>query len=191
MQRHLVTVALAAIAAGPGFSVAASADRDDAHTGSHVPASEIDAAVSHMGPDPVADTVLRVVPIGTEYNVGVSVVRRATENGRAPPDAIVHDKITEVYHVVEGSGVLVTGGTLENSKQLPADSAVVQKLIGPSSIGTGIAGGTRQRVQPGDVLIIPPGTPHGFVEINGKRILYTLVRIDRDRILEVATPGAQ
>jgi mannose-6-phosphate isomerase-like protein (cupin superfamily) len=179
------------LTAGCGFSAAAAADRDDAHTGSHVPASEIEAAVSHMGPDPVEDTVLRVVPIGTEYNVGVSVVRRATENGRAPPDAIGHDKITEVYHVVEGSGVLVTGGTLEKPKQLPADSAVVQKLIGPSSIGTGIVGGSRQRVQPGDVLIIPPGTPHGFVEIDGKRIVYTLVRIDRDRVLEVASPAAQ
>jgi len=187
---HPRTTLLLLLAAGCGFSVAASADEVDVHTRLHVSASEIDAAVSQMGSSPVEDTVLRVVPIGTEYNVGVSVVRRATDNGRAPPDAIVHDKITEVYHVVEGSGVLVTGGTLENTKQLPADSAVVQKLIGPSSIGTGIVGGTRQRVQPGDVLVIPPGTPHGFVEIDGRRIVYTLVRIDRDRVLEVASPGA-
>ncbi len=187
---HPRTTLLLLLAAGSACSVAASADEVDVHTRLHVSASEIDAAVSQMGSGPVEDAVLRVVPIGTEYNVGVSVVRRATDNGRAPPDAIVHDKITEVYHVVEGSGVLVTGGTLENTRQLPADSAVVRKLIGPSSIGTGIVGGTRQRVQPGDVLVIPPGTPHGFVEIDGRRIVYTLVRIDRDRVLEVAAPGA-
>ena len=78
------------------------------------------------------------------------------------------------------------------------DAAVSQMGSGPVEdavlrvvpIGTGIVGGTRQRVQPGDVLVIPPGTPHGFVEIDGRRIVYTLVRIDRDRVLEVAAPGA-
>jgi mannose-6-phosphate isomerase-like protein (cupin superfamily) len=187
---HHRTVLVLLLATGSGLSLAAAADWKASIAGLHVPASEIAAAVGRMGPNPVEDAVLRVVPIGTEYNVGVSVVRRATVDGRAPPDAIVHDRVTEVYHVVEGSGVIMTGGTLDDAKPLPADSAIVRKMVGPSSIGTRISGGDRRRVQPGDILVIPPGTAHGFVEIDGQRIVYTLVRIDSDRVLDTASPGA-
>jgi mannose-6-phosphate isomerase-like protein (cupin superfamily) len=188
---HHRSALLVLLATGCVLSLAASADwKESSSAGLHVSASEIAAAVGRMGPGPVEDAVLRIVPIGTDYNVGVSVVRRATVDDRAPPDAIVHDRVTEVYHVVEGSGVIMTGGTLDDAKPLPADSTIVRRMVGPSSIGTRISGGDRRRVQPGDILVIPPGTPHGFVAIDGQRIVYTLVRIDSDRVLETAPPGA-
>jgi len=38
-------------------------------------------------------------------------------------------------------------------------------------------------------IVIPPHTAHGFVEISSKRIVYTLIRIDPKRILELrSTP---
>jgi mannose-6-phosphate isomerase-like protein (cupin superfamily) len=156
-------------------------------TATYVPSAEIRAAVEAPETGPTLDSVLRVVAIGGaiegEYNVGVSVVRRAKVDGRTPPDALSHAAITEVYHVLEGSGVLVTGGSLEGETALPADGRVVRELVGPSSRGSAIAGGTKRRVGPGDIVIVPPNTPHGFLEISSERIVYLLVRVDPQRLL--------
>lgn len=150
-----------------------------------VGSSEIQAMVQRSDTGALSDSVLRVLPIESQYNIGVSVVRRSQVDGRAPPDAIVHDAITEVYQIIEGKGVLVTGGTLESPVPLPTDSQVVRQSIGPSSLGKLIRGGTRHSVGPGDIVVIPPHTAHGFVEINTKRIVYTLVRIDPKKLLEL------
>ncbi len=40
--------------------------------------------------------------------------------------AINHTEVTEVYYMVSGSGTLLTGGTVENSKAAPADSEIVK-----------------------------------------------------------------
>jgi hypothetical protein len=146
---------------------------------------EIAAELKRNNTGALADSVLRVLPIDSKYNVGVSVVRRSQVDGAAPPDAIVHDAITEVYQVIEGSGVLVTGGTLESPAPLPNDGAIVRRITGPSSTGKMIVGGTRHDVGPGDIVVIPPHTAHGFVEIKTSRIVYTLIRIDPQQVLEL------
>jgi mannose-6-phosphate isomerase-like protein (cupin superfamily) len=152
-------------------------------TATFVPDAEIRAVLAPDATSPVADNVLRVVPIGSEYNVGVSVVRRVKVNGKTPPDAILHHDITEIYHVLKGSGILVTGGTIEGETELPSDDPDVRTLIGPSTVGKVITGGTRQRVGPGDVVVIPPNTAHGFIEITSEQITYLLVRVDPHRVL--------
>jgi mannose-6-phosphate isomerase-like protein (cupin superfamily) len=128
--------------------------------------------------------MLRVLPIAGEYNVGVSVVRRSQVHGRTPPEAIVHEAITEVYHIVEGRGILTMGGTVDDAAPLPADDPIVRRLIGPSTVGKTITGGIRQPVGPGDVVVIPPHTAHGFTELQTPRVVYVLVRIDPHRVLE-------
>lgn len=145
--------------------------------------AEIGALIAPAATGAVADNVLRVVPINGEYNVGVSVVRRIKVNGKTPPDAILHHDITEIYHILKGSGILVTGGTIEGEIELPSDDPDVHTLIGPSSVGKVITGGTRQRVGPGDVVVIPPNTAHGFVEITSEQITYLLVRVDPHHVL--------
>ena len=145
--------------------------------------AEIGAVLAPAATSAVADNVLRVVPISGEYNVGVSVVRRVKVNGKTPPDAILHHDITEIYHVLKGSGILVTGGSIEGATELPSDDPDVRTLIGPSTVGKVITGGTGQRVGPGDVVIIPPNTAHGFVEITSEQITYLLVRVDPHRVL--------
>ena len=150
-----------------------------------VRSSEVSAVVRENNSGPIADSVLRVLSIESQYNVGLSVVRRSQVNGQTPEDAVAHDAITEVYQITEGKGVLVTGGRIESASPLPADDPDVRRLIGPSSIGRLILGGTRQDVGPGDVVVIPPHTPHGFVEIKTTRIVYTLIRIDPQRVLEL------
>lgn len=150
-----------------------------------VDSEEIRAAVEGNDAGAFSDTVLRVVPIKSEYNVGVAVVRRSKVDGQTPRDAVVHDAITEVYQIVEGNGVLVTGGTVESATPLSGKSVVVRQAIGPSSLGKVICGGTRRNVGPGDIIVIPPHTAHGFVAITTARIVYTVIRVDSQRLLEL------
>lgn len=98
-----------------------------------------------------------------------------------PPDALVHDSVTEIYQIIEGSGILVTGGTLQSPKPLTAAAVVGE--IGPSRAGLAIVGGTRHQVGPHDIVVIPAGTPHGFVEISSPRIVYSIIRVDPQRSL--------
>ena len=146
---------------------------------------EINAAAKVGKGLAVADSVLRVVSIEEKYNVGISVVSRSKINGKTPPDAIVHDVVTEVYHIIEGNGILLVGGTLDSAVKIPANNPIVLKITGPSSRGKHIKGGTQFEVKPGDIIIIPPNTPHGFIELKTDTIVYTLIRIDNDKVLEL------
>jgi mannose-6-phosphate isomerase-like protein (cupin superfamily) len=95
--------------------------------------------------------------------------------------ALAHSQITEVYYIISGNGTLVTGGTLENAKDRPTTGRTV---IGPSTEGTKILNGKSRQVGPGDMVIIPPDTPHTFTEITTDRIVYMVVRVDPHKILQ-------
>lgn len=146
-----------------------------------VSATEVNAAVENNNADAFSDSALRLVPIESEYNVGVAVVRRSKVAGRMLPDALSHNDVAEVYQIIEGEGVLVTGGALQSARPLTAAAVVGE--IGPSSAGLFIVGGISRRVVPGDIVIIPPHTPHGFVDITSPRIVYTIIRIDPQKVL--------
>jgi mannose-6-phosphate isomerase-like protein (cupin superfamily) len=148
-------------------------------------ATEINAAAKTDSVVAVEDAVLRVISIGGKYNVGVSVVTRSKINGKTPPDAIVHDLVTEVYHIIKGRGILLVGGTLDSPVKIPSDDPIVRKITGPSSTSKSIIGGKPYEVGPGDIVVIPPNTPHGFIELKTKTITYTLIRIDTERVLEL------
>src|ERR1700730_10521903 len=121
--------------------------------------------------------------INGEYNVGVGVVHRAKTEGRDIGFGIEHSQITEIYHVISGNGTFVTGGTIENMKETPADSPVVTTLNGPSSGGGKVIDGQTRKIGPGDVVIIPPNTPHWFTEITSDQIVYLVVRVDPHKVL--------
>ena len=72
----------------------------------------------------------------------------------------------------------------------PVTGAAIVGEIGPSSTGRSIVGGTRHPVGPGDIVIVPAGTAHGFIEITTSRIVYTIIRIDPLRVLDLRSkPG--
>lgn len=170
---------------GPTLAQGATPLTTPEHQATAISSSEMATELQRNNTGALADSVLRVLPIESKYNVGVSVVRRSQVDGKTPPDAIVHDAITEVYQIIEGQGVLVTGGTLESPTPFPNDGPIVRQIIGPSASGKKILGGTRHNVGPGDIVVIPPHTAHGFAEISTKRIVYTLIRIDPQQVLEL------
>ena len=140
--------------------------------------ADIRATIKTAPTDAVTDQQIRVVDIGT-YNVAVGVLHRAA---KAKQTAISHSQVTEVYHIIEGAGTLVTGGEMLEPTPSPADGNTVKVLVGPSTGGTGIRGGQSRRVGPGDVIVIPPGVAHWFSAVESD-MNYLVVRIDAEHVL--------
>ena len=151
----------------------------DNPVGIHITAADIAATIENAPEGRVSDQQIRHIDAG-DHNAGVGVVQR-------PPTttlgAIQHHNQTEVYYVVSGHGTLVTGGDLSESRALDPEGVVVRTLTGPSSVGS-IEGGQSRRVGPGDMVIIPAGSPHGFSEIT-ETITYIVVRVDPDQLVEL------
>ena len=95
---------------------------------------------------------------------------------------IMHFNQTETYVVVSGSGTLVTGGEILNGNASAPDSNVTQVLNGPSCSGNIVGDWVAKHVKEGDIIIIPAGTPHGWLEVP-VHVEYLSVRPDPDRVL--------
>ena len=112
-----------------------------------VTGAAIQAFLNALPRDRVSDSPIRVVDVGG-YKVGAYGVYRPQG---ARGNALVHrTKMTEIYVMLSGSATLVTGGALappirETRGGMQADS---------------IQGGVTRPMTPGDVVIIPGGTPH-------------------------------
>jgi mannose-6-phosphate isomerase-like protein (cupin superfamily) len=155
-------------------------------TATDINSTEIQALLGKTDPQmPVSDQTLREVPINNgEYNVGVSVVHRATPPGHTPGafngGPIEHSDITEIYEFLTGHATFVTGGTIQNPKVNPT-----HRGPGPSVSGTGVENGVTREVGPGDVVIIPPNTPHFFSRIDSE-ITYMIFRVDTHHIWDLS-----
>jgi mannose-6-phosphate isomerase-like protein (cupin superfamily) len=127
------------------------------------------------------DRQVKVVDIG-QSNVAVGILHRdaleATE-GRAV--GIVHTRVTEVYYIYSGGGILMTGGTVSDRRDIPSDSHIVTTLVGESYRASAIGGETRH-VSEGDIVVIPGGVFHGWTEIED-HVTYLSIRPDPDKVL--------
>ncbi len=142
--------------------------------------SNIRATIANAPPDGILDQQIKVVDMG-KYNVAVGVLRNRSAKP-AQQGAIDHAQVTEVYHIIEGSGTFVTGGTITNARPIAADNVITTILVGPSTSGPSIAGGQSRHVGPGDVIVIPPGVAHWFSHVDSD-MNYLVVRVDADHIL--------
>ena len=97
----------------------------------------------------------------------------------------MHDKVSEVYVMLEGAGTLVTGGKLVNPTRREGGSIaqIVAQVNGPGVSGTSVEGGVSRRIKAGDFVIIPAGTPHWWSEIEGKSMSYVVIRVDPDQVV--------
>jgi len=159
------------------LSALSSADSKPA-SATYVSSGDVQATVKRAPENSVSDQQIRVVDAG-QYNVAVGVVYRSAKAVQA---AVAHDQVTEVYTIMEGSGTLVTGGTMIDPRRRQADHRSVKELNGPSVDGTALQGGESRRVGPGDVVIIPAGVGHYFSAIDGS-IKYSVVRVDLDKVI--------
>jgi glc operon protein GlcG len=115
--------------------------------------------VTYLPSKEVAAAFAKGVPLVEVENYKVHASRR-----EAPGQAEVHTRDTDVIHVLTGTALFVTGGAV-----------VAGKETGPEEIrGTAIEGGEPRRIQPGDVIIVPNGTPHWFKEVSGPMTYYVV-----------------
>lgn len=133
---------------------------------------------------PDGDRGVRVVDIGHE-TLAVGIVHRGkTVNGRSGtarsnflaggtpcgrkadklpaggyPMGIIHDAQTEGYYITSGEGTMFTDGYVVNGTRID-----MTDLNGPTCFGNAY-GVTVKKVKAGDIVIIPAGTVHGWVEV--------------------------
>jgi quercetin dioxygenase-like cupin family protein len=131
----LPVLGLSLFAQGPGAPSAAYMSGADV-------ARNLSAAVAA---DAAAGAAVTIAP-------GIMVRRRS--GGGEPQYAIVHPFSTETYYIVDGAGTLVTGGVLDPPPPAPADPDVIRSKA--------IKNGVTHKVAKGDVIVVPPGTPHWF-----------------------------
>jgi hypothetical protein len=78
-----------------------------------------------------------------------------------------HNNIVDVVIVQSGAGTLLLGGKMVNPKGSETSGEYM---------GTGIEGGERHPLGPGDVVHIPATIPHSFLVPKGGHITYVLVK---------------
>ena len=85
----------------------------------------------------------------------------------APGEVEYHERFVDVMHVVEGHATVVTGGELVAPREVAAG-----ELRAAS-----VEGGTTHELGEGDVLAIPSGVPHQFVDVSDP-FLYFVVKVE-------------
>lgn len=125
---------------------------------------------------PGADLRRQIAQLITQARTERSATRSLAQHGshelllaarEQDGSAEVHARFSDIIVVQSGTATLVSGGTVI----APATTA-------PGEIrGAGIRGGTQQRVNAGDVIDIPPNTPHQFLVPKGGEFVYFVVKV--------------
>jgi glc operon protein GlcG len=84
-----------------------------------------------------------------------------------PGEVEYHERFVDVMHVVEGRATVVTGGTLVEPREVGAGELRAES----------VEGGTPHELSEGDVLAIPSGVPHQFVDVSDP-FLYFVVKVE-------------
>src|ERR1700691_3116445 len=154
----------------------------------YIGVNEVQAYVKRAIDFDLVDQQMRSVDLG-KTQLGIGVVHRGKLLEPAKDSVAEHDLISEVYHVIDGSGTLVTGPDIVGETRRPASSQTVREFNGPGNSGASIRNAVAHHLVPGDVLIIPAGTGHMFTRIDD-HITYLMVRIDPDKAVPLKDEAA-
>jgi uncharacterized protein GlcG (DUF336 family)/quercetin dioxygenase-like cupin family protein len=160
------------IVGGVGVSGAASADQDEklaiagatAFNSAKAAMADPAAPISYFEKSKVDEgfakgAVLLDGSDGRNYMVHTS--RR-----EKPGQAEIHTKDVDVIYVVDGSATFITGG-----------EAVDAKETAPNELrGSSIRNGQTRQIGKGDVIVVPNGVPHQFLEVTNP-FLYYVVKV--------------
>jgi mannose-6-phosphate isomerase-like protein (cupin superfamily) len=127
-----------------------------AYAQQHAPSAGV-----HVDPGKVAEALAKGGTLVTRPDLIVQGSHR-DKSGQVE----VHDKETDVIHILEGDATFVFGGTMVGGKIARPDQW----------LGTDITGGETHRVAKGDVFVVPAGVPHWFKEVP-KSVSYFVVKV--------------
>ncbi len=161
------------IVGGVGVSGAASADQDEklaiAGANAFTPeagakGADPSAAVSYFEKSKV-DAAFAQGAVLLDGSNGRNYMVHASRREK-PGQAEIHKKVADVIYVLQGTASFVTGG-----------EAVDGKAIAPDEIrGSSIKGGETRKIAKGDVIVVPNGVPHQFLEVTNP-FLYYVVKV--------------
>jgi glc operon protein GlcG len=84
----------------------------------------------------------------------------------APGEVEYHEHTVDVMHVIEGNATVILGGEMREVRE-----------VAPGELrAAAVDGGARRDLRPGDVLAIPNGVPHQFVDVS-QPFLYFVVKV--------------
>jgi uncharacterized protein GlcG (DUF336 family) len=158
-----------------GISGASSAARDEAIARAAV------ASVSQLSSDPAKAPAVATLPAATVkagFAKGSVLLDRGdyqvhASRRDAPGKAEVHQIDTDVFYVLEGTATFVTGGKVPDLT-----------TTGPHELrGSRIDGGDVRTIGPGDVVVVPSGTPHWFRDVKAP-VLYLAVKVAGDGVAQ-------
>ena len=133
--------------------------------GTYVASAELESYTKKAIAEKLIDQQVRDVDIG-KANIGIGIVHRGKLDKPAANSVAEHDQISEVYHIISGSGTLVLGPDIVNRQRRPATSRTVVEFNGPGNNGSEVRNGIAYDLKPGDVVVIPAGTGHWFTRID-------------------------
>lgn len=153
--------------------------------GAQTPAPAVDvtaallAATLKAAPGNVtSDLPIRVADVGG-YNVGIYVVNRPKA---VTAVSIFHEtKVAEIYYMLKGAGMLVTGGRMQGPLAREAPGTTILSALN-NVRGTTITGGERRRIAQGDVVVIPGYLPHWWSDVESD-MSYLVIRPDPEKTL--------
>jgi Cupin len=125
-----------------------------------------DATVRYLDRDRVTAAFAKGMPL---VEVGDYKIHASRREG--PGQVEVHTRDTDIAYVLQGTATLVTGGTPVGLKE-----SAPEEFRGAS-----VTGGETRRLQPGDVVVIPNGTPHWFKEVSAPFLYYVVKVRQADR----------
>src|SRR6516165_2749154 len=156
--------------------------------GYYVPLSELEAYTKKALAEKLLDQQVRDIDIGKAH-IGIGMVYRGKLDKPDKDSVAEHDQVSEVYHIISGTGTLVLGPDITNRQRRPATLRTVVEFNGPGNNGSEIRNGTTYQLKPGDVVVIPAGTGHLFTKIDD-HIDYLMVRIDPDKVTPIRDEAA-
>ena len=110
-MKYYATLAIAALLSVAAGQKAVEAPKTAPAT--HVTRQDIQEFIAQMAQNRISDLPIRAIDVGG-YRVGVFAVVRPKAS---PEDAIYHDtNMTEILYILEGSGTLITGGTIPDAR---------------------------------------------------------------------------
>jgi len=125
-----------------------------------VPAKQMDAEIHKLPLNSISESEIDLIEHTAEH---AAILLRRT----APGKAEVHEHQADVWYVIDGGCVFVTGGTVVGGVQ-----------TSPGEIrGSGISGGDERQIAKGSFIRVPAGVPHWVKKIDGKEIVYIVVKL--------------
>jgi glc operon protein GlcG len=153
-----------------GVSGASSADEDQELA--TIGASALAAATSGANGSSNGAAFFARSDVARKFETGgllLDTGRYKLDAGRrtVPGEVEYHERAVDVMHVVQGTATVVTGGKMVDARE-----------VGPGELRAAtVDGGTPHELGEGDVLAIPNGVPHQFVQVSDP-FLYFVVKVE-------------